>query len=185
MDAERTRRIQQRLDDLHGRHLDLGEAEEDVVRYYSPERGYYGPDQADEESERFSICLVGVDGSVHLSGDHDAAFALSSLSKVFVYGLALEEHGRDEVERQVGVKPSADSFAALGFDEHTNRPYNPMVNAGALATSDLVLGEASPETAFQRVLDVLRRYSGNESLVVDERTFEAEMRGADRNRATA
>jgi glutaminase len=59
-----------------------------------------------------------------------------------------------------------------------------MVNAGALVTTDLVWGK-DPAEKFERILDTLRTYAGNESLAVDEDAFEAEMRTADRNRATA
>ena len=71
---------------------------------------------------------------------------------------------------------------SIVFDERNNRPFNPMVNAGALATTDLVGGE---DAALERILDVLRRYAGSEGIEVDEGVFEAEMRTADRNRATA
>jgi glutaminase len=61
-----------------------------------------------------------------------------------------------------------------------------MVNAGALATTDLVgNGEDTTEPALGRILDTLRRYAGNEDLYVEEDIFGAEMRTADRNRATA
>src|SRR3712207_1338920 len=63
-----------------------------------------------------------------------------------------------------------------------------MVNAGALATTYLVEGTEGAHTAGQplgRILAALRRYAGNRGLKVDADTFEAEMRSADRNRATA
>ena len=184
MDAETRDRVDERLEELYRRHMALGDAEGELASYYSSERGYYEPRQAAEERDRFGVCLVTVDGDVHTAGDHDLPFALQSLAKVFVYGMALEEHGRDAVLRRVGVKPSADSFTTLGFDEATNRPYNPMVNGGALATTDMMLGP-SFDSSFDRILDVLRRYAGNDRLAVDEETFRAECRGADRNRATA
>ena len=184
MDPDTRRQVDERLEALYRRHLELGEVDGDVARYYSSDRGYYEPDRTVGEDGGFSICLVGVDGDVHTAGYHDLPFALQSLSKVFVYALALQEHGREEVLRRVGVKPSADSFASLGFDEYTNRPYNPMVNGGALPTTDMVF-DPSFEDSFERILSVLRCYAGNESLAVDEETFEAECRGADRNRGTA
>ena len=184
MDAETRARIDERLEELYRRHLALGEAEGDLARYYTSERGYYEPRQATDEGDQFGVCLVTVDGDVHTAGDHDLPFALQYLSKVFVYGMALVEHGRDEVLRRVGVKPSADSFTTLGFDEATNRPYNPMLNGGALATTDMMLGPDFDES-FERILETLHRYAGNKSLVADEETFRAECRGADRNRATA
>ena len=184
MDAETRHRIDERLDELYRRHLELGEAEGHVANYYSSDRGYYEPREATGESDNFSVCLVSVDGDVHTTGDHDVPFPLQSLSKLFVYGMALEEHGRDEVLRRVGVKPSADSFTTLGFDERTNRPYNPMVNGGALATTDMMLGP-SFDDSFERILGVLRLYAGNQGLADDDETYRAECRGADRNRATA
>jgi glutaminase len=174
--------VAERLEELYRRHLLIGE--EGVASYYESGRGYYKPELAAAERERFSICLVRPDGEVLQVGDHDRPFALQSISKVFVYGLALADHGRDYVLKHVGVEPSGDAFNSIDFDERNNRPYNPMVNAGALVTTDLVRGK-DPAEKFERILDSLRTYAGNESLAVDEDTFQAEMRTADRNRATA
>jgi glutaminase len=82
------------------------------------------------------------------------------------------------------VEPSGDAFNSIVFDERNNRPYNPMVNAGALATTDLVESEDSAED-LERILGALRRYTGNESLQVNEDVFALEMGSADRNRATS
>ena len=174
-------RVAERLEELYRRHLLIGE--EGVASYYESGRGYYKPELAAPERERFSICMVRPDGEVLQVGDHDRPFALQSISKVFVYGLALTDHGRDYVLKHVGVEPSGDAFNSIVFDERNNRPYNPMVNAGALVTTDLVRGKDSAEK-FERILGTLRSYAGNRSLEVDEQTFEAEMLTADRNRAT-
>src|ERR671912_650829 len=175
------RYVDERLEELYRRHLLVGE--EGVASYYESGRGYYEPGLAAEESDRFSISVVRTDGEVLQVGEHDRPFALQSISKVFVYGLALANHGRDSVLKHVGVEPSGDAFNSIVFDERNNRPYNPMVNAGALVTTDLVRGKDSAEK-FERVLGTLRSYAGTQSLGVDEDTFEAEMRSADRNRAT-
>lgn len=179
---EVSQQVDERLEGLYRRYLLSGE--EGVASYYGSGRGYYGPELAAEERDRFSICIATVDGEVYRAGDHHLPFALQSISKVFVYGLALEDHGREQVLRHVGVEPSGDAFHSLTFDERNNRPYNPMVNAGALATTDLVRGE-DPEEKLERILGLLRCYAGNGDLEVDNVTFEAEMRTADRNRATA
>jgi glutaminase len=86
---------------------------------------------------------------------------------VFVYGLALADHGGGYVLKHVGVEPSGDAFNSIIFDEQNNRPYNPMVNAGALVTTDLVRGKNSAEK-FERILGTLRSDAGNQSLGVDE-----------------
>ena len=173
--------VDERLEEMYRRHLLLGA--DGVANNYESGRGYYKPELAAEEGDRFGICLVRPSGDVHKAGDHGRPFALQSISKVFVYGLALADHGGEHVLEHVGVEPSGDAFNSIVLDERNNRPYNPMVNAGALVTTDLVRGK-DPAEKCERILDALRSYAGNESLEVDEHTFEAEMRTADRNRAT-
>src|SRR3954453_10382916 len=172
----------EKVADPHRRYLDLGEA--GVDRYYSPRRGYYSPAEAGGERDRFGLCLATLDGNVYAAGDADLPFALQSISKVFVHGVALAEHGRARVLERVGVEPSGDAFNSLAFDEHNNRPFNPMVNAGALAATDLVRGDGS-NSPLDRILETLRCCAGNDGLEVDEQTLAAEVAGADRNRATA
>ena len=179
---EISEQVDQRLDALYRRHLPLDD--ESVVSYYESGRGYYGPESAGDERERFGICLVTTDGEVHHAGDHEVPFPLQSLSKVFAYGLALADRGRERVLERVGVEPSGDAFNSIVFDERNHRPHNPMVNAGALVTTDLVRG-SRPEDKLHRILAILRLCAGNENLEVDQKTFRSELRTADRNRATA
>jgi glutaminase len=133
---------------------------------------------------RFAISLSAADGDCFDTGDHDVRFPLHSVSKVFAYALALEDHGRAHVLKHVGVEPSGDAFNSITFDERHHRPHNPMVNAGALATTDLVRG-AGPDERFARLLDFMRRCAGNDELDADPDVYQAELGGADRNRATA
>ena len=173
--------VSERLDQLYRRHLPVDAR---VTQYYESGRGYYPPEEAGAESERFAICLAGVDGELYAAGDHDWPFPLHSISKVFAYALALADHSREDVLARVGVEPSGDTFKAITFDERNHRPHNPMVNAGALVTTDLVRGDTT-ERKFERLLDVMRTCAGDESLELDQRTYLRELRTADRNRATA
>jgi glutaminase len=175
-------RIDQRLEELYQRHLSVGEDE--VVKYYDSSRGYHGPEGVLDGEDQFGICLVATDGDIHAAGDVDTAFALQSISKVFAYGLALADHGRERVLERVGVEPSGDPFNSIAFDQRHHRPYNPMVNAGALVATDLVRG-GDPDEQLDRLLAIMRLYAGSDTLEVDQGTFRAELRGADRNRATA
>ncbi len=175
------RQVEQRLGELHRHYLD---DRAEVAHYYESGRGYYGSELAGDERERFAISLASLDGELFHAGDAEAPFALQSLSKVFAYGLALDDCGRERLLERVGVEPSGDAFNSIVFDERNHRPYNPMVNAGALVTTDLVEGRDAGEK-FDRILDVLRRCAGNDGLGVDEDVFERELATADRNRATA
>jgi len=177
-----SKQIEERLKGLHRRHSIVDQ--DSIASYYEPGRGYYGPELAAAERDQFAISIVTIDGELHQTGDHELAFALQSVSKVFTYGLALEDRGHEHVLQRVGVEPSGDKFNSIAFDERRNRPHNPMVNAGALVSVDLVRGE-HPAEKLERILHVFRLYAANESLEVDADTFESELRTADRNRGTA
>ena len=182
MDAPRRRQIDERLSELYLRHVALEDAS--IDRFYESGRGYYQPDADGDERHAFGICLADLDGDIYGVGDHDRAFAIQSISKVFAYGLALADHGSDHVLAKVGVEPSGDAFNSIVLDGRRHRPFNPMINAGAIATSDLVAGKDSREKV-QRIVEVMRLCAGNESLDVDGDIFEREWRTADRNRAIA
>ncbi len=174
--------VERRLAELHAQCLTADS--ERVVNYYDSARGYYPPESAGAERDRFAISLVSVDAHMFGVGDDRHLFPLHSISKVFTYGLALADNGREAVLRRVGVDPSGDAFNSIVFDERHHRPHNPMVNAGALVTADLVQGSSAAEKS-RRLVDMLRRYSGNDSLQVDGPTYAHEIRGADHNRAAA
>lgn len=182
VDARTNRRIDERLNELYLRHLH--HEDDSVDRFYEPGRGYYQPERAGEERHAFGICLADLEGGVHVVGDHDEAFAIQSISKVFAYALALADHGPDHVLDKVGVEPSGDAFNSIVLDGRSQRPFNPMINAGAIATSDLVCGKDAAEK-IGRIVEVVRLCAGNESLTVDPDVFEREWRTADRNRAIA
>jgi glutaminase len=176
------RQIEERLVELHRRHLP--EPPGSVTQYYASGRGYYDPEQAGSEREDFAVCGVTVDGEVFAAGDDAARFPLQSISKVFAYALALADRGPAAVLERVGVDPSGDAFSSIVFDERHNRPYNPMVNAGALVTGALVDGR-DPTEKLDRLLATLRRFAGTAHLDADEATTALELATADHNRATA
>ena len=119
-----------------------------------------------------AICLATADGEIYEVGDSQIPFTIQSISKPFVYGLALADCGRDEVLRRVGVEPTGQAFNSILLDQANNRPYNPMVNSGAIAVTSLVKG-GSYEARFQRILQLFERFAGR-ALSVDEAVFESE-----------
>ena len=169
--ATRPSPIQDYLEDLHRRFAPLAQGE---VATYIPELAKVDPDG-------FAIVVATVDGQVYAVGDADRRFSIQSVSKPFVYGVALEDVGRDRVEQAIGMEPTGDAFNSISLEPGTGRPLNPMINAGAIAASSLVAG-ASEAGRLQRVLDALSTYAGRE-LDIDEAIFESERSTGHRNRA--
>lgn len=168
-----------------GDHSAITACLEEIHSAYRNENGGaladYIPELTKVDPSLFGISLMTVDGQPYSVGDSKALFTIQSISKAFVYGLALEDHGLEQVLARVGVEPSGDAFNAIVFDERTNRPFNPMVNAGAIATTGLIKGHGSEER-MARVVEMFRRYTGR-VLEVDENVFNSESATGHRNRA--
>ncbi|WP_035993078.1 glutaminase A [Leptolyngbya sp. KIOST-1] len=144
----------------------------------------YIPELARADPGWFGISIVTLDGRSFEVGDVAQKFTIQSISKVFVYGMALEDYGREKLLRKVGVEPTGDPFNSLiRLDEDSKRPDNPMVNAGAIATTGLITG-SDPAERLNRMLSMFERYVGNE-VFVDVSTFMSEKTTGHRNRAMA
>lgn len=143
----------------------------------------YIPELAKVSPSLFGICLVTADGQIYEVGDSQDPFTIQSISKPFVYGLAIADCGVEAVTRRVGVEPTGEAFNSIIFDEANNRPYNPMVNAGAIATTALVQGQGFDQR-FDRILRMFESFAGR-SLSVDEAVFQSEKETGHRNRAIA
>ena len=141
----------------------------------------YIPELAKADPNWFAISIVSADGQVVEVGDHQQLFSIQSVSKPFVYGLALEDHGREEVLTKVNVEPTGEAFNSIVLDEKTNRPFNPLVNAGAIATADLVKGKDFSER-ITRLLGMFSRYVGH-PVYIDNAIFMSERTTGHRNRA--
>jgi glutaminase len=143
----------------------------------------YIPELGKADPSWFGISVATVDGAVHEAGDSRLPFTIQSISKPFVYGLALGDRGHDEVLRRVGVEPTGDAFNSIEIDEASRRPYNPMVNAGAIVTAGMVAG-ATPADRLARVMGFFSDCAGR-GLDLDEGVFRSESDTGDRNRAIA
>ncbi|MBM3658368.1 MAG: glutaminase A [Actinobacteria bacterium] len=173
-DATRQRSpVQQYIDRLHLAHCRLDGGD---VATYIPELGKADPDW-------FAIAIATMDGQVYAAGDTDVQFTIQSISKPFVYGMALDDRGADFVLERVGVEPTGDPFNSITVDEESNRPFNPMVNAGAIATTGLLRG-GTAEAQWQRIASGFAAFTGS-PMTVDEGVFGSENVTGDRNRAIA
>lgn len=165
--------IQTYLANLHQRLVAMNEGE---LASYIPELTRAHPDW-------FGVCIVTMDGYAYSVGDATQLFTIQSVSKPFVYAQALADRGVNEVMARVGVEPSGDAFNSISLHPQTGAPRNPMINAGAIASTSLVSG-ATPEEQWQRIRAMLSAFAGR-TLEVDESVYRSESETGYRNRAIA
>jgi len=158
---------------LKGCHAEFAAQTGGSVADYIPELGKADPDH-------FGISLATLDGHIYEVGDTRVPFTIQSMSKPFVFALALDALGAARVESAIGVEPSGDPFNSIRLNAD-NHPFNPMVNAGAIACSGLIR-EAKGEAASDFLREALGRFAGRE-LDMDEAVFASESATGDRNRA--
>ena len=163
--------VQGYLEDIYQRHLPITEG---VVASYIPELAKADPG-------KLAICVVTATGGVYEVGASRHPFTIQSISKPFVYGLALEDNGRAPVLEKVGVEPTGDAFNSISLDPKTGRPSNPMINAGAITSAGLVQGKTC-DVRFDRILEMAGLYAGR-SLVINERAYNSDRETGHRNRA--
>ena len=103
----------------------------------------YIPALAHADPNKLGVSIVTTDGRRYSCGDCTQSFTIQSIGKVLILALALEDCGEDVVFAKVGMEPSGDAFnSIIRLDqlEHI-RPFNPMINAGAIATITNIRGE--------------------------------------------
>lgn len=132
----------------------------------------------------FGLALTGIDGgSVH-AGDVDIAFSIQSISKAFVFALLCDDLGHRAVHDAVGVNNTGLAFnSVMAIELNGGSPMNPMVNAGAIATTALVPGRDAEEQ-WQRVRRGLSAFAGR-PLMLDGQVYESESFTNFRNQALA
>jgi glutaminase len=158
----------------------LGDCHAEFSAEASGEVADYIPELGKADPDHFGISLATLDGHVYEVGDSRIAFTIQSMSKPFVFALALDTLGAARVESVIGVEPSGDPFNSIRLNAD-NHPFNPMVNAGAIACSGLIR-EARGDGAFDYIRRALGRFAGRE-LGFDEAVYASESATGDRNRA--
>ena len=161
------------VDRVHAKYQPLADGD---VATYIPELSKANPDD-------FGVCLVTSDGRVFAAGDCDRPFTIQSISKPFTFGMAIDELGQERVLQRVGVEPSGDAFNSIELQPGSNRPFNPMVNAGAI-TGTALLQAQHGAGALAHLLDRFSTIAGRQ-LEIDQAVYESERRTGHRNRAIA
>jgi glutaminase len=165
--------IQKVIDGIHNKYRNLDDG---AVATYIPELGKADP-------KKFGICLATAEGEVFTAGDWDTEFTIQSMCKPFAFQLAMERHGTEKTLKHVGVEPSGEAFNSIEFDQKTNRPFNPMVNAGAIAVSSLIK-QHPVQAGIEAFVDKMSDAAGRR-LRIDHSVLASETLTGNRNRAIA
>jgi glutaminase len=146
----------------------------------------YIPELVNANKESIGISIISLDGEEYFAGDYEAKFTIQSISKIITLMLALINNGRDRVFSKVGVEPTADAFNSIINLEtkKIQKPLNPMINAGAIATVSLITDKTS-EVTFDKILNFTRKITGNPNIDINQEVYKSEKVTGDRNRALA
>jgi glutaminase len=144
----------------------------------------YIPALACADPNWFGAAIVGTRGRVFQVGDATHEFSIQSVSKPFVFALVCDVLGHDDAREKLGVNSTGLPFnSVMAIELGDDRTINPMVNAGAIATTSLVPG-ATAVDKWTFVREGLSRFAGR-SLEIDEEVFASEMANNRRNQGIA
>ena len=146
----------------------------------------YIPELANAPADVLGICIMDAEGNISVAGESDFRFTLQSISKVFTLILALMDNGEEIVFSKVGMEPTGDDFNSMLKLElvEPGIPFNPLINAGAIAISSLIAGN-DPKEQVERILHFFRDIAHNPSLEINQNVFRSESDTAHRNRSLA
>jgi glutaminase len=144
----------------------------------------YIPALARTPHELFGLCVVGVNGATYCAGDAEYEFSIQSIAKPFVFALVCQALGGGEARRKIGVNSTGLPFnSVMAIELNENRTMNPMVNAGAIATTSLAPG-ATADAKWSFILDGLSRFAGR-NLRLNEEVYKSEAATNQRNQGIA
>ena len=135
-------------------------------------------------SELFGVCVVGTSGSIYAAGDTDYPFSIMSVSKPFVFAMVCQSIGAEQAREKLGANSTGLPFNSLAAVERsTDGRTNPMVNAGAIATTSLVPGTTA-DAKWQFIHDGLSRFAGRK-LPLNEEVYASASETNFRNQSIA
>jgi len=143
----------------------------------------YIPELAAIDPDQFGLAIATIDGGVHGMGAAAKPFSIQSISKLFTLELLVELMG-EEAWDTIGRSPTNSAFNSLGWlEQEKGRPYNPFVNAGALAVTDRIMNATA--MALHSILQHVRLLADDQSIQINDRVGDSERATCYRNLAIA
>ncbi|WP_102027482.1 glutaminase A [Salirhabdus sp. Marseille-P4669] len=166
--------------------------QEDLVKMMEHVRVYanngkvadYIPALKKQRPEMHAVAFQHINGECVSTGQVDYNFTIQSVSKVLSLAIALMEHGVEAVFSRVGLEPTSDPFYSISTLEvgKPSKPLNPMINAGALAITNMLCGGNS-EDRVRTILSLIHRITGDDTIYYDEEVAKSEFETAFLNRS--
>jgi glutaminase len=145
----------------------------------------YIPALARVDPGHFGIALVTCDGEVASAGDAGTPFSIQSISKVFTLTLAFEKLGA-ELWRRLGHEPSGSAFnSIMQLEREQGIPRNPLINAGALVVTDVLLDRGAPAEMIACITDFMRARADDPAVNIDPEVAQSEADTGFRNASLA
>lgn len=142
----------------------------------------YIPQLAKVDPKSYGAAVCTIDGMKWAAGDSAVDFTVQSTMKPINYCIAVEELGIEKVHEVVGREPSGRGFNFLTLNNE-NKPHNPMINAGAIATCSLIKQSETVADRFDYVIDQWRRLAGGAKPGFSNAVYLSEKEKGDRNYA--
>lgn len=145
----------------------------------------YIPELAKVDPNQFGIAIALPDGRMAAAGDAATLFSIQSISKVFTLCLALGKVG-DSLWNRVGREPSGNPFnSIIQLEADDGIPRNPLINAGAIVISDILLAGHEPREVIGEIVRFMRAVTDDGEIMVDPEVARSEERTGYRNVALA
>ncbi|MCH2037053.1 MAG: glutaminase A [Rickettsiales bacterium] len=145
----------------------------------------YIPQLSRVNPEHFAMSVCTVDGQYYsFNNESDISYCVQSTCKPVNYCIALELHGEEKVHNHIGREPSGRSFNEIVLN-NSQRPHNPLINAGAIMCSSLVKPEECLADRFDYIHNVWTSLCGNRDVGFNNSIYHSEKETADRNFALA
>ncbi len=142
----------------------------------------YIPELARMDKSRLGISIFTKDRKCFSRGDFNVRFTIQSISKVISLAVALKVCGFERVFSKMNMEPSGDPFNSLiKLDLTSSKPFNPMINAGAITT----VGYLTGQVGFEEMISYARMVCLDPEISLDEKVYQSEMAHCARNRAIA
>ncbi len=142
----------------------------------------YIPELAKADKYSLGISLYLKNGATFNVGDVDTRFTIQSISKIINLIVAINRFGEGRVFDKVGAEPSGEAFNSLiELDTRHNKPFNPMINSGAIAVASMLVKHVS----FEDMTELVQKICHDDEIVLNEEVYNSEMANISRNRSIA